>query len=219
MRTPDAPGTYRVKAKRDGWAVSGVTREGQRVRMTRPSEREAREIASTLFGGPAPTPTLPASSANGQTVQLDDWGLPVSMPAIGDDTLKAVGASLGVSVTPIVATPTTALVNPEAQMKARARAKTICEFLGVGVASADVWVARKLTTSVGKDPVNPSAKQVAGLATAWQDAFNEIIADKLIGPWTMAILLSLALPASMLLQSPKAKVVAEERPEGLRSVV
>jgi hypothetical protein len=187
--------------------------------MTRPTEREAREIAASLFGGPPPVPTLAASSASGQTVQLDDWGLPVSVPTIADDTLRAVGASMGVQV-PNTPAPQ-AVVNPVKDAQARARAKTICEFLGVGVASADVWVARKLTKSIGKDPVNPSAKQVAGLATAWQDALADVMADRTIGPWTMAILLSLALPASMMLQSPMApKAVADEKkPEVLRSVV
>ena len=219
-RTPDKPGTFRVRAKRDGWAVSGVTREGRRVRAKYPTEQEAREIGASMFGGPSPVVTAPVPSVSAPTVQLDDWGLPVNGPPIGDDTLKAVGASLGVSIpksVPLGAAPLSA----EKQAKDRARAKTICEFLGVGVASADVWVARKLTKSIGKDPVNPSAKQVANLSVAWQEAMAEVMADRAIGPWTMAVLLSLALPASMMLQSPASKKEDEVKPgtEGLRSVV
>ncbi len=222
-RTPDKPGTYRVKPKRDGWAVSGVTREGRRVRTMFPTEGQARTAGVTLFGGEPPPPSVQATSLGGQTVQLDDWGLPVNVQTISDDTLKSVGASLGVAVPSSAPSPPPLVSNPERDQKARARAKTICEFLGVGVASADVWVARKLTKSIGKDPVNPSAKQVAGLATAWQEALADVMADRTIGPWTMAILLSLALPASMMLQSPKTpeKVAETPKQEGqpLRSVV
>ena len=219
-RTADKPGTFRVKLKDGAWSVSAVDVGGKRARASFPTEAMARAMGAAMAGvAPAPSavvnpaPSLPTQS---QTVTLDDFGLPVT-PAIGEDTLQAVGASMGVPIqssTPQATQPKPP--DPENQMKAKQRAKPICEFLGVGVASADVWVARKLTTSIGKVPVNPSSKQVAGLAVAWQDAFNEIIADRTIGPWTMAILLSLALPASMMLQSPKKE--PEKAGEPLRAV-
>lgn len=212
-RTRDKPGTFRVKPKEGAWAVSAVDPHGARVRASFPTEEMARSMGAAMAGVTATvTPSIPAQP---QTVQLDDFGLPVT-PTIGDDTLRAVGASMGVPITSSSMPQAKPPIDAEKQLKARKRAQTICEFLGVGVASADVWVARKLTKSLGKEPVNPSAKQVSGLAVAWQDAFNEIIADKTIGPWTMAILLSLALPASMMLQSPKK---LEEKPaEPLRAV-
>jgi hypothetical protein len=213
-RTPDKPGTFRVKQKGGMWAVSAVDRAGKRVRVSFATEEQARRMGESITGMPSVSPETPTVQSQPQTVQLDDFGLPVT-PAIGDDTLRAVGQSMGVPVAPSSVQPPKPPMDAEKQAKAKQRAKTICEFLGVGVASADVWVARKMTISLGKDPVNPSAKQVGNLAVAWQDALSDVLADRTIGPWTMAILLSLALPASMMLQSPKK---VEKPAEPLRAV-
>jgi hypothetical protein len=205
-RTPDKPGKYRVKQKGLEWVLSGVRMDGRRVRLHFGSETEAKENAGRLFGS---EPTAPLNQ------KLDEWGIPVSVdfPNIGPETVNAVASAMGIPTAD--AKPETPKVDDKKAEENRKRAKSLCEFLGIAWASGDVWLARKMTTSLGKDPLNPSKSQVNTLADAAQTALTDLFGDRQVGPWTMAILLSIALPVSMMLQSPPKK--KEDSQQGVKT--
>ena len=214
MRTADKPGTYRIRQKGSEWYLSGVTQTGRRVKQTFDSEGDARSAVSFFFPSRSATAFVPPSTAP-TLPSVDDWGIPL----VQADTANAVADAMGFKPAhPTTPLPTGGaplpqdlpiqLSNPEDDKKVREnreRAKTLCEFLGVAWASGDVWIARRMTRSLGKDPVNPSTKQVNKLADAGQEALSSLFGDREIGPWTMALLLSISLPVAMILQSPKAQ--------------
>jgi hypothetical protein len=213
MRTADKPGTYRIRQKGSEWFLSGVTQTGRRVKQTFDSEGDARSAVSFFFPSRSATAFVPPSTAP-TLPSVDDWGIPL----VQADTAAAVADAMGFKPAhpttplpaggaPLLQDLPIQLSNPEDDKKAREnreRAKTLCEFLGVAWASGDVWIARRMTRSLGKDPVNPSTKQVNKLADAGQEALSSLFGDREIGPWTMALLLSISLPVAMILQSPKA---------------
>lgn len=210
-RTADKPGTYRIKQRGGEYLLSGVTQSGRRVKQTFDSEVDARSAVPVFF--PSRTATAFAPPSSTPLPSVDDWGIPF----VQADTANAVADAMGFNRqpteplppggAPLVSDLPQELPDPEEERKARAnreRAKTLCEFLGVAWASGDVWIARKMTRSLGKDPVNPSTKQVNKLADAGQEALSSLFGDREIGPWTMLFLLSISLPTAMILQSPKA---------------
>jgi hypothetical protein len=214
VRKRDEPGTYRIRQRPNGrWFLSGVKYDGNRVKLDFGNGPDAEAAARLLFPSPVDNPP--------PNVELDDWGLPV---VVSPDTVTSVreaidwtklgGATPPPPIdTPKVEAPPTVPVDPKtekAKEQNAARAKTLCEFFGVAWAAGDVWIAKKITTSVGKEPCNPSPKQVTELAKATQNALVEMFGDLEVGPWTMALLLSLALPISMLIQSPKRKALPPE---------
>ncbi len=226
MRTADKPGTYRIRQKGSEYLLSGVTQSGRRVKQTFDSEADARLAVPVFF--PSRSATAPVLPSPGPSLpSVDDWGIPL----IQADTASAVADAMGFRSPPTATLPPGPplagdlpheLPDPEEERKAKAnreRAKTLCEFLGVAWAGGDVWLARKMTRSLGKDPVNPSQKQVNKLADAGQEALASLFGDREIGPWTMAMLLSISLPVAMILQSPKAKPAElnQQAPSPIRS--
>lgn len=221
-RTADKPGTYRIRAKGADWLLTGVDRSGRRIKVPFDTEANARSAVATFFPtSPAPSyvvNTTPAFTAP----SVDDWGIPLVRP----ETTRAVADVLGVPPPipppPVFDVPPVEIPDPADEKKkaeSLARAKSICEFLGIAWAAGDVWVAKRMTRSLGKEPVQPSTKQVQELAKTAQSALTELVGDMEIGPWTMLILLSIALPVSMIIQSPKApkKVEPDKASEPLPS--
>ena len=99
MRTPDKPGTFRIKRKVDGsWWLGGLQMGGQRVRTSFQSESDARAAAKVLFPESAMQPPVQVSAP---TAMLDDWGIPLSIdPAVAE----TVNHNLGVAP-PVVLPP------------------------------------------------------------------------------------------------------------------
>jgi hypothetical protein len=199
-RTPDKPGTYRIRTTADGgWRLSGVKLDGTRVRERVTSEWEAQSKADSIFG----------------KKEVDDWGIPVigSMRA-APETMGSLNASLGINPTG----PATSHKTAEEKAKQSKFAQSMCEMLGMGWATADVALARKITENVGKIPANPNPKQVTDLADSAKETFQGWFGDREIKPWQMMILLSISIPMSMLLQSkPKPKEEQTKEPN-LKSV-
>ena len=198
MRQPDKPGTYRIRRKIDGsWWLGGLQESGNRVRSSFQSESEARAAADVLFGTRQPPPPISKPAPN---TSMDDWGIPLS---VNPELAANVNATLGVppplpvNPEPLPAPP----VDEKKRAEDKERAKSLCEFLGIGWAAGDVWLAKKMTLAIGKDPANPSISQVNNLAKAGKTAFVDLLGDLEVGPWTMLMLLSIALPASMMIQS------------------
>jgi hypothetical protein len=142
-------------------------------------------------------------------VELDDWGLPKNLTAetlkLGPDQVAGMNAAMGVGAqpTPKPEDPPQKTREQEREEAAKKqRARSLSEMVGVGWAAVDVIAARKLTELVGKDPVKVSPKQVNELADATRDTISEWFGDRELKPWHMMVLLSLAIPISMVLQSP-----------------
>ena len=198
-RVADNPGDYRVRQQSDGtFRVSGVKLTGQRVKQKFGSKDEADTYAALNFKS---------------DVKLDDWGLPLpgdmKMPA---DMASKVNATMGIP-TPIV-TPKT----PEQSKLAESTKKRtvgLMGMVGMGWAMGDVYVARRMTENLGKDPVNPDPDTVKELGKAVTDTLIDWFGEKEVKPWMQALLLTIALPVSMMIQSPKKK---EVKPDHLKSV-
>jgi hypothetical protein len=75
--------------------------------------------------------------------------------------------------------------------------------LGMGAAWFDVFLGRKLCEANDCIPIRPDTKQTNLLADNVADGIRQTFGDREIGPWTMSLLLALAIPTSMLIQSPK----------------
>jgi len=151
------------------------------------------------------------------TTKLDDWGVLIR---VTPETIASVASAVGVPVAtgPVVATtlPTTvAKVETtkeadEKRIKRAKHAKSMAEMGGIAYAAGDVWLARRITSAAGKEPVKPNPTQVNDLADVTKDMITEWFGDRDIKPWQMMLLLSFGIPIAMLLQSPKAKPKADE---------
>ena len=208
-RLPDKPGTYRVSQRNGQWLLSGLRDDGQRIKLRFATDGEAHEMAGKLWAKPdIDVPTT--------TVELDDWGFPKTLSA---DNLNAVNAAVGVSVQPQSA-PQGAKPELTAAEKAerKKRARSLSEFIGVGYAAGIVFTSRRITENAGKVPVNPSPKQVNDLADSTRDTLQEWFGDREIKPWHMMILLTFAIPASMMLQSRKVDQPTDATRPDLKAV-
>jgi hypothetical protein len=231
-RVPSRRGTPRFTVGLDGsHKLSGTRLDGRKVNLVFDYLHEAEDAARLLFGwrsehddlrvagggGPPSGGNVPSGGTGpgGQpAVELDDWGLPKTLTAeslkLGADQVAGMNATMGVSPsTPKPEDPPQKTKEQEREEAAkRQRARSLSEMVGIGWAAVDVIAARKLTEVVGKVPVKVSPKQVNDLADATRDTIVEWFGDRELKPWHMMVLLSLAIPISMVLQSP-----AKPKPE------
>jgi hypothetical protein len=191
-RTPDKPGTYRIKPSLDGgWRLSGVDKSGKRVRERYSHEFEAQSAADGIFGKKV----------------LDDWGVPIVQDMrASPETVAGLNANLGIKP-PGVEPPK---VDPAKKAEQTKFAHSLMEMVGMAWATGDVIMARKLTEGMGKDPVRPNPKQVNDLAESAKETLIGWFGDRNIKPWQMTILLSIGIPLTMMLQSPPKKKVDGE---------
>ena len=177
--------------------LSGVRANGERVKVKGLSRDDAEAMAARLFplaplSGLAPKPQ--------ENEALDDFGLPPLRVS------PAVVASAAPPFAGPLPQPAQAPIdNAVTKAKKARQAQSLMELTGMGWAAGTVWCGRKLTERAGKEPVKPSPKQVNDLADSTKDTLTEWFGDRDIKPWQMTILLTIALPASMLIQSPKKK--------------
>ena len=219
MRRPDKPGTFRVTPKGGRYLVSGVRSDGQRVKVYAASRDEGESLGKGLFGGssesigPIPSPTPSAAP------QLDEWGFPVR---ITPEVAASINASFGVKPGPTTGVPTTPpVVDKDEQEKKERRAKhakSLMELAGVGWSAGTVMVSKKWVAASGREPVKVNPRQVNDLADSTRDTLIEWFGDRDIKPWHMMLILTLGIPMSMYLQSPKVKEENKKEPEKLRSV-
>lgn len=206
-RTADKPGTYRVIDRRGGRVLlSGVNREGDRVKLHLASRVDAERMAKDIFGptpgiGPIPDehPKPPATSVEPPT--LDDWGFPVR---VSPETAARINASFAPTgaATPVVAKPPTE-DEEDKRIKRAKNAKSLMELAGVGWATGTVWAGRKICEKRGLEAVNPNPRQVNDLRDVTRETLSEWFGDREISPWQMMFLLSIGIPLSMWIQSPK----------------
>lgn len=220
-RQPDKPGTYRVRPTKDGgFKLSGVKANGERVRMHGfASSSQAEDLARTLF---------PKTAAVVQAAQdwsnTDDWGVPLR---VSDDTIGSVAKAFALrtpveqppeekSIATIQSSPTKPEPTREEVEKKEQRtknAKSLMDLVAIGAAAGDVMLGRKLCDAVDKDPVKADPKHVNDLRTNTREALQEMFGDSEVEPWKMAILLALAIPLGMLIQSPRKKKLETEASE------
>lgn len=231
-RAADKPGTYRILTRFDGTnTLSGVRSDGSRVKVPGLSAVEAESMAKTLFGGETPkwsAPNYPENnSPNVSTTPvntfLDDWGL----PKISPETAQSVASAIGIPP-PQPPTPTVAQVDAkvqeqkikdaEIQAARKKYAKSLMELVGTGYASGIVMGSRRVVSNFGKEPCKVDAKQVKDLAEVSSDTFKELLGDMEVKPWIMMILLSLGIPISMWIQSPKRQIEQASQSPELKSV-
>ena len=204
-RVADKPGTYRVRQKASGgWFLSGVKRTGERIRVPVSSEFEGVSLARTLFDGAAP---LPAST--GPTIPeiikpggVDDWGLPV----VTAEQSASIAGAMGV---PPPSDPTKPVVTEDPKIKEtlerrKKTARSMMELVGHGYAVGVVMGSTRFVKSTGREPVKPSPKQVTDLSECTKDTLAEMFGDHEVKPWIMMVLLTIGIPLSMWIQSPKA---------------
>ena len=213
-RTADKPGTYRVYERNGGFVLSGVRTNGERAKLRDlPSRAEAERLAKDLFGlsntvasGIGPIPSMPQSPT-----PVDDWGLPIRVSA---ETVASVQQSFGLGGTntpPVTGpNPVSAKETEEKKIRRAKQAKSLMELAGISFAAGDVWLARRVTTNLGREPVNPNPKQVNDLADATKETLVDWFGDREVKPWQMMFLLAIGIPISMLIQSPKAKQIEPE---------
>jgi hypothetical protein len=233
-RTADKPGTYRIRQKLSGgWVLSGVRTDGQRVKVPVGSQFEGDKLAASLFPlGIAAGPVIPEITKPAPALKFDDWGLPV----VTEESAQSVASAMGIPPTPPPQpTPTVAeqdakvkeaaAKNAEIQANRKKYAKSLCELIGHGYAMGVVMGSKRAVTSLGKEPVKPSPKQVTDLAEVTKDTITEWFGDHEVKPWIMMILLTIGIPLSMYIQSPKkpSKQLTEQeqadaQSQGLRSV-
>jgi hypothetical protein len=182
---------------------------------------EGESLGKSLFGGSpdgiGPIPS-PAPSSGPAIPQLDEWGFPVR---ITPEVAASINASFGVKPGPTTGVPTTPpVVDKDEQEKKDRRAKhakSLMELAGVGWSAGTVMVSKKWVTASGREPVKVNQRQVNDLADCTRDTLIEWFGDRDIKPWHMMLILTLGIPMSMYLQSPKVKEDKKE-PEKLRSV-
>lgn len=226
MRTPDKPGQFRITPLATGeFRLSGVRSDGRRIKAPFGSRAAAEAAAEMFFPKPviaAPPVTTPAAPT------LDDFGLPIK-PLFEDNTLRSVAQTLGYNLPPPPSeqkppedAKTTESKKVEADTKAakekkvkedRERAKGLCEMGGIGWAMFTSWGSKKLARSVDKEPLNPSPGHVKMLAKNAELTFIDLIGEREVKPWQMMLLLTFAMPISMLLQSPSKKKTEEKSSE------
>jgi hypothetical protein len=217
MRKPDKPGTFRILDKGGSFLLSGVRSDGRRVKVPGLSRGEADELATKLF----PASASGVSPELSPTQAIDDWGLPIRISA---DAIASVGAAIGIPSNGAAGKP--AAVDSKANQEAKdaskkeedekrirraKQAKSLTELIGVAGAAGDVWLARRATVAVGKEPVNPNPRQVNDAADSLKETLSEWFGDREIKPWQMTILLFLGIPLAMMLQSPKRKEEKESK--------
>ena len=219
-RTADKPGTFRIVPKRGAYMLTGVRANGARVKVPGLTRVEAEEMSTRLFtftptgqtgtfkSDVDPTKVLPP---------LDDYGLPL---------LKASPSVVASTAPPPQPTPSLVTKPPvvdEEKKVARAKqARSLMELAGICWATGDVWIGRKITERADCEPVAPNPRQVNDLKDSVKETLTEWFGDKEIKPWQMMFLLTIAIPASMLIQSPKrpkpVEAKGQDSSEKLRSV-
>jgi hypothetical protein len=214
-RKPDAPGTYRIKLQPSGtFLLSGISTTGRRIKFAGLSYGDAERTAAEIFGQSGNNNVSPTIAPIVQRpAQNDDWGLPINVSV---DTAAQVNSSLGVSPNAQTnpqpgAGPASkgvdAIIDSALTKAKRAKqAKSLMELAGISWAAGSVWVGRRVTDASGRDPVNPSPTQVKDLAEVTKETFIDWFGDYDLKPWQMMMLLSLGIPLSMFIQSPKKKV-------------
>jgi hypothetical protein len=215
-RTPDKPGTFRVKATTDGrYRLTGVRLDGSRVNLRANTRNEAEGLSRTLF---PPPPQIPQASVAGSFVakppeQLngpDDWGnIPLR---VSQQTVASVAAASGIVPPPPPTNAPSIVADAEAKLKGEKdkearlkRAKSLAELLGVGYSAGVVYTARKQLAKRDYDVPRSNIKQNNMLADEFRDAITETFGDREVGSWTMVLLLTLGIPLSLWLQAEKKK--------------
>jgi hypothetical protein len=215
-RLPDRPGTYRIKRQPSGaWLLSGVTTTGRRMRIPGMSYADAEKTAREVFGDAQPlgenperviTPITPERPA-----RTYDWGL----PAVSVDQAASVNSALGVqnanqaqadlktAVPPPTQTTALVAVDLDKRAKRAKQAKSLMELAGISWAAGSVWAGRRLCENTGRVSVTPNPRQVNDLAEVSKETLVEWFGDTNIKPWQMMILLTIGIPLSMFIQSPK----------------
>jgi hypothetical protein len=185
MRSPDVPGEYRIRESNGTWRVSGIKRDGSRVKAQRfASKGEADTYVALNF----------------ETVPLDEWGLPASPQSMGMplETAARVSANLGI---PQPVTSTASTEDEKTKKERLKRSQGLMELLGMGWAAGTVMLGKKVAENAGKEPVNPSPKQVNDLADSAKDTLQTWFGERDIKPWQMTILLTLGIPIAIMIQS------------------
>jgi hypothetical protein len=221
-RTPDKPGTYRIRQKGFDYVLSGVTASGKRVKIPVTSQFEGEQLASTLFPQSAVSSNDPALPKVAPTFAgVDEWGLPI----VTAESAQTVASAMGIPPTPTTAETDKKVAEAAAkQVERKKYAKSLMELAGHGYAVGVVMGSQRFVTSTGRVPVKPSPKQVTDLAEVTRDTLSEWFGDHEVKPWIMMVLLTVGIPLSMWIQSPKAKAKQietspeSENPSGLRSV-
>lgn len=219
-RKPDEPGTYRIKLQPSGaFLLSGVSKSGKRLKFPGLSYGDAERTALEVFGAPPGVPTTPLVVGPASTKVIEDWGLPIGVSV---DTAAQVNSSLGVPTVPVSGTaliPTIAPIVSEDEtakkVKRAKQAKSLMELAGVSWAAGSVWVGRRMTDAADKDPVSPNPRQVNDLAEVTRETLTEWFGDREVKPWQMMFLLTLGIPLSIFIQSPRRK---KEKVADLKSV-
>ena len=208
MRRPDKPGTYRVVPRNGRFMLTGVRVDGSRLKVRDLSRVDAERMGAQIFGPPkasnggTPVATTPPSvSAPAVSTAVDDWGLPIRVQAKDAANLNA---ALGIAPQPAIS-PIADTAEKEKQEKRAKNARSIMELAGVTWAAGSVWAGRKLCENTGREPVKPSSEQVKDLRDVTKETFTEWFGDHEVKPWQMMILLSVGIPLSMFLQSPRKK--------------
>jgi len=220
-RRPDKPGTFKVRPARSGagFLVSGLTLTGERVKLHASSKEDGERIGRGIFNVGISTATdsvVPPTVDNPGTPSIGpavDGGW--SLPKIDDATTGVFGQP-GNNVSLEEEARRRAKAEQEKREKdiaAKARIETLCEFFGVAIASADAWASRRLTEAIGKVPNKPSIQNMNKVADAWEDALTASFGNRKIGPWTLALLVTIAMPVSMMLTSPAKPKEIEAPPK------
>lgn len=208
-RTADKPGQYRITPKRGAFMLSGVRANGNRVKIAGLTRDEAQQTADRLFANHSainPDGLKTAIDSVGLP-PLDDYGLPLLKVS---PTIAAAMAPPPQSNTKSSDSIIKPADTPEKKELRAKQAKSLMELAGVVWASGDVWIGRKLTERAGCEPVMPNAKQVNDLREVTKETLTDLFGDTEIKSWQMMFLLSIAIPASMLIQSPRKPKPKEE---------
>jgi len=212
-RLPDKPGTYRVRDKDGRYFLSGVRKNGQRIKIQTDTRAEAETVGRNLFGDSGSVAegigTIPQQAPQSAAV-IDDWGIPIR---VSPELAASVAQSFNLPSSTATSTPQViADVKEEAEKKARRakQAKSLMELAGVGYAAGVCMVSTKAVSRVSEAPAKPNPKQVNDLADCTKETFTEWFGDREIKPWQMMFLLTLGIPIAMWLQSPKNKVKQPE---------
>lgn len=210
-RKPDAPGKYRIKLQNDGrFLLSGVSKSGKRLRFPGLSYGDAERTGVEVFGVDADAPLAPLAGDKPPVTPspVNDWGFPLASMSV--DTAAQVNSSLGVSSIPGAA-PVIAAITPvddesaAKRVKRAKQAKSLMELAGVSWAAGSVWVGRRMTDAADKEPVSPNPRQVNDLADCTKETLTEWFGDREVKPWQMMFLLTLGIPLSIFIQSPRRK--------------
>lgn len=217
-RSKDKAGTWRISPKGGRFLLSGVTTDGERVKVFVGSRAAGETMAKSLFPGTVDysennRPALESSSS------LDDWGYPVKL---NESTVNPLNASLGVPPAPppqAAPTPQAVATAKEASEKHKvnnnARAKSLMELIAVGWTTAVVWSGEKITDAADCERVKPNPKMGKELTQNTQETLVELLGDMEVKPWIMMVLLSLAIPTLMLIQARKLtpeEIAAKKKP-------